>query len=421
MIKLIVLLVPLLNVAWFAWAWWRTRSMGHRTAWRTLLSLFFVAMIFHFGYLVFSRGLGLDARLPAPGLSVAYVWHLLILTPLAVSILLGESVVGLVKLARGTRHAPMRAEALAPADSFNGADFEDDYSRSEVEPSVSRRQFLLHTAVTVPPALTILTGLGGYAQSKRFRVRHLDVQMPSLAKELDGLTIAHLSDLHAGQFVDRGLISRIVTATNELRADIILATGDLIDYSLQDLPGAVDEMRRLDSPGGVYMCEGNHDLFQSRSTFENTVRSAGLGFLVNETANLRLRGRDVQIHGLRWGLGNDIRSREGHDDAGASVHLTGMRSNIDPDALGILLAHHPHAFDTAARMGIPLTLAGHTHGGQLMLGPNTGAGPLMYRYWSGLYQKDRSRLVVSNGVGNWLPLRINAPAELIKITLRSTS
>jgi predicted MPP superfamily phosphohydrolase len=89
-----------------------------------------------------------------------------------------------------------------------------------------------------------------------------------------------------------------------------------------------------------------------------------------------------------------------------------------PDAFPILLAHHPHAFDLAAEAGVPLTLSGHTHGGQLMLSRKLGFGPLMYRYWSGLYARGNSQLLVSNGVGNWFPLRVHAPAEIVHVTLR---
>ena len=72
---------------------------------------------------------------------------------------------------------------------------------------------------------------------------------------------------------------------------------------------------------------------------------------------------------------------------------------------------------------MPLTLAGHTHGGQLMLPGGIGPGPLMYRYWSGLYRQPTptggaAACVVSNGVGNWFPLRMNAPAEIVHLTLR---
>ncbi len=88
-----------------------------------------------------------------------------------------------------------------------------------------------------------------------------------------------------------------------------------------------------------------------------------------------------------------------------------------PGYFPILLAHHPHAFDMAADDGVPLTLSGHTHGGQLNITPKFGAGSLMFKYWSGLYRRKDSALVVSNGVGNWFPLRINAPAEIVRIRL----
>jgi predicted MPP superfamily phosphohydrolase len=87
-------------------------------------------------------------------------------------------------------------------------------------------------------------------------------------------------------------------------------------------------------------------------------------------------------------------------------------------AFPIFLAHHPHLFDGAAAAGLPLVLAGHTHGGQLMLSDNVGVGPLRFRYWSGTYRRGDARLFVNNGVGNWFPLRVNAPAEIVKLTLR---
>jgi predicted MPP superfamily phosphohydrolase len=96
-------------------------------------------------------------------------------------------------------------------------------------------------------------------------------------------------------------------------------------------------------------------------------------------------------------------------------------SRGDTSAFTILLAHHPYAFNAAIAAGIPLTLAGHTHGGQLMLTPKIGFGPWLYRYWSGLYVEGKSQLVVSNGAGNWFPLRIGAPAEVIHLTLEPAS
>jgi len=94
-----------------------------------------------------------------------------------------------------------------------------------------------------------------------------------------------------------------------------------------------------------------------------------------------------------------------------------LMSQREPETFPILLAHHPHAFDAAAEASLPVTLSGHTHGGQLMLNEQRGFGPALFRYWSGLYSKGASKLIVSNGVGNWFPLRVRAPAELVHLTL----
>ena len=89
-----------------------------------------------------------------------------------------------------------------------------------------------------------------------------------------------------------------------------------------------------------------------------------------------------------------------------------------PDSFPILLGHHPHTFDAAIKADLPLTLTGHTHGGQCMLDRQHVLGPALFRYWSGLYTRGCSQMIVSNGVGNWLPVRINAPAEVVHLTLR---
>jgi predicted MPP superfamily phosphohydrolase len=96
--------------------------------------------------------------------------------------------------------------------------------------------------------------------------------------------------------------------------------------------------------------------------------------------------------------------------------MRGLLTQLQPGAFPVLLAHHPHAFDYAEN--IPLTFAGHTHGGQLMATANVGFGPMLYRYWSGLYRLGQRALIVSNGTGNWFPLRTRAPAEIIHLTLR---
>jgi hypothetical protein len=190
----------------------------------------------------------------------------------------------------------------------------------------------------------------------------------------------------------------------------------LINHAITDLPVGVDLLRQLQERVPIVMCEGNHDLFEGRTAFAKGVRDAQVPLLINEQHVVRVRGYPLQFLGLRWGGGDPRLNRR---DSALVANFQQLRTFRDPDPFTILLAHHPHAFDLAAEANVGLTLAGHTHGGQLMLTPGIGPGPLMYKYWSGLYRKPNgSACVVSNGIGNWFPLRVNAPAELVHITLR---
>jgi uncharacterized protein len=215
--------------------------------------------------------------------------------------------------------------------------------------------------------------------------------------------------VHIGRFTRGKVIERIVEETNRLEADVVAMTGDLINDSLRAMPAALEMARGLRGRHVVVTCEGNHDLIENPTIFYREAERGGLPLLRNETASVTIRGQRVQVLGLPW-----TRNPVGLRDS-----MKELLAKRDPNAWGLLLAHHPHAWDGAE--GIPLTLAGHTHGGQIMLNEHTGFGPWMYRYWSGLYTpetKERA-LVVSNGVGNWFPVRVNAPAEIVHLTLRA--
>ena len=167
-------------------------------------------------------------------------------------------------------------------------------------------------------------------------------------------------------------------------------------------------VKRLEAKYGVFLCEGNHDLFEDAGAFRERTAAAGLRLLVNDTALVPIRGVMVQVLGLRWGSGDtDPRAMSNRGDPAIAGSMKELLLQKRPGAFSILLAHHPHAFDYAE--GIPLTLSGHTHGGQMMLTKGIGFGPAMFRYWSGLYQEAERVLVVSNGVGNWFPLRCRRP------------
>jgi predicted MPP superfamily phosphohydrolase len=246
-----------------------------------------------------------------------------------------------------------------------------------------------------------------------FRVRPLIVPVPGLPPELEGLRIALVSDLHVGTFTNGGTVKRVVEESSRLDADLVLLPGDLINNALADLSDALDAVCNIHSRHGAYLCVGNHDLIEDGAEFVRRVK-ARAPLLVNESRVVPIRGQLVQLLGLPWGRG----------DALIEDSVRQLARQVAPGAFPILLAHHPHAFDAAAAVGIPLTVSGHTHGGQLMLSESVGFGPLLFRYWSGLYHKPGpggASLVVSNGVGNWFPLRAGAPAEIIHLTLRSAA
>jgi uncharacterized protein len=266
---------------------------------------------------------------------------------------------------------------------------------------------------TVTPAL--LTGAGvaySRTQLRQFRIRPIGVTLPGLPPELDGLRIALVSDLHVGTFTSGQTVKRVVEETSRLAADLVLLLGDLINNALADLSDApLDAVVNMQSRHGAYLCVGNHDLIEDGPEFVRRVK-ARAPLLVNESRVVPIRGQLVQLLGLPWN----------RDEALITNSVRQLARQITPGVFPILLAHHPHAFDAAAAVGIPLTVSGHTHGGQLMLSDSVGFGPLLYRYWSGRYRKPArygASLVVSNGVGNWFPLRTGAPAEIIHLTLRS--
>jgi uncharacterized protein len=395
------------DVLWWIWADARLRQVKAprwRRVWRALLGVFCGALL---GYLVFfilfpTQGRNAHRWMPLYPLASVYVWHLFVLP----ATLLGLLIIGsIVRLVRWRRKTVPNADASYPNESPPIA------MGGSPPNAVSRRALLTAAAVATPPLL--LGGAVSWSVSRLadFRIRRFELGFAELPADLDGVTIAQLSDVHVGRFTRAQMLPAIVDAMNNLKADLVAFTGDLIDLALGDLPVAMDMMKRLDPRSGMFIVEGNHDLIDDPLEFHMRMRAARLPLLLDETAMVLLPGRSsaIQILGMAW-------SRSGGSIASSMSSLLRQRSS---HAFPILLAHHPHAFDAAAQAKIPLTLSGHTHGGQLMLNERLGAGPAMFRYWSGLYQKPAgSKLIVSNGVGNWFPLRINAPAEIVHITLR---
>jgi predicted MPP superfamily phosphohydrolase len=375
--------------------WWIVLSRLTNHAGRVIISIFMLAMMVGLIVIIAARmsRSGWDRLVPKFAVSAIFIWHFIglglftLIGLLLIPILVGQKII--------SHKSPTASEHSVKSGEW------------------SRREFVRFSAALVPPVLTFgLTGLALH-QLNRFRVRRFVLPIPDLPSALDGTTIAQVSDMHVGRFTKGEVLEKTVRTVNELRADLVLLTGDLINDALADLDTGLGLARRMEARFGVAIIEGNHDLIENPREFETRVRASGIPFLLDQSMTIDVHGVRIQLLGLSWtrGYGKDR-------DAAIGADVRKLLLQRENDTFPILLAHHPHAFDAAADAGIPLTLSGHTHGGQLMLNEQLGFGPALFHYWSGLYQRGASKLIVSNGVGNWFPLRVNAPAEIVHITLR---
>jgi predicted MPP superfamily phosphohydrolase len=430
---IVTILVSFFATDLFIW-WSGIRILKRISARRGFIVTFHLFMAFQIlsqVMIVFARtqGMNIDAMLPMPLMIATFIWHLT-LAPIALVLnlleLAREAIVALIRYIRSRKK-----EAAVPVSvpESSAASQEAEPLPAATEPpdgplpvlGLTRRDFLSATVALAPPLFTISISAIASEQIQRFRIRRLTATLPQLPPELDGVTIAHLSDTHAGRFSRGEVLTKISEATNALKPDLVVFTGDLINDSLEWLPDALEMLKRIDNR--VFVCEGNHDLIIDPFEFRTRLKSTpDLTLLVNESHTINFRGVPIQFLGLCWeGPYTSVKRRwnEEYTLTQSTQHLRRMRNR---DAFQIMLAHHPHAWDYMP--DVPLTFAGHTHGGQLMLNEKLGVGPLMFRYWTGIYNRPHTddhsagSLVVSNGVGNWFPLRVSAPAEIVHLTLR---
>jgi len=422
---LILTSVPLATIGWWASSHFAARKLKRivspaaRLMLHLLIAGFFVTALGTFAWIIGERMA--DWPSPPPLLhTFVFVWFI---AGLPASVLAIASLVLALAINRKRPSLPQGSGTPASRDQLLVA-------------GLSRREFLAASVVVAPPIATGILTIKARVDANTIRTRAITIPIADLAPELSGMTIAHVSDTHIGRYAQAPRVARIVQQTNDLRCDVICVTGDILDFNLDLLPDAIAMLRGLFAPGGVVVCEGNHDLFVSPARFRGELKAAGINLLVNESATRTIRGVPVEFSGLRWGIPGAQTRAAGYMEnfAELAMSLPGELQSAHastPQArrasglplLRLHLAHHPHAFDPAAAAGVDLTLAGHTHGGQINLLPGIGPASFIYKYVSGHYTQPMAgtgRLahsVISNGTGNWFPLRMSAPAEIVHITL----
>ncbi len=292
-----------------------------------------------------------------------------------------------------------------------------DLQREEPLPAprsqMSRRRFLARATYAYAGAGAALSTYGIWSAYRLPRVTRRTLVFPDLPPGLDGLTLLHLSDLHAGMHLGEDMMQEIVAQANALRPDLIVQTGDMIDISRSYIPAYVRAFRELSAPFGVVTVLGNHDRYTGEREVIQGCREAGQVFVQNGCHVVERHGAVLALLGI-----DDPHNWTADDPQQADVDAA--RRAAPPDAFHVLLAHRPGAWDTAAPRGIPLTLAGHIHGGQFYL-PLIGWSPgsLITKYVTGHFQRGNSQLYVSRGIGVvGVPIRVFAPPEIELFELR---
>lgn len=261
--------------------------------------------------------------------------------------------------------------------------------------------------------LSFLTGNLGQAarealeEANTLTIEEVTIYLDRLPKELDGFRIVHLSDIHHSPFTSLEHITRAVEISNSLKPDMFILTGDYVSHETEYIAPMAEVMGTLVSEFGTYACLGNHDHWTDAELVTYFLRREGITVLNNQGFRFPANGASFWLCGV-----DDLTA--GRTDLRAA--LRGSRR----DEMKLLLAHNPKILARAARAGVDLMLAGHTHGGQVRLRP-TNEGLIMprNRRISGLHQRKQTQVYITRGIGTVvLPVRYQCPPEISLLQLR---
>ena len=265
------------------------------------------------------------------------------------------------------------------------------------------------SAAAVPVLAVLITFVGFLNARRRAEVRHVEVPIAGLPGALRGFSIVQITDIHVGATIKNGYVSRIVDAVNELEADMIAVTGDMVDGSVGRLAPHTEPLGRLSARYGAFFVTGNHEYYSGAHAWIAEMRRLGLSVLLNEHVVLEHFGESVVVAGV-----TDL-SAHHFDPAHRSDPLAAI-AGAPEQAVKLLLAHQPRSAFAAAQAGFHLQLSGHTHGGQFF--PWNLVVKLFEPFTAGLHRLDDLWVYVSRGTGYWgPPKRFGAPSEITHLTL----
>jgi uncharacterized protein len=313
---------------------------------------------------------------------------------------------------------------------------------------LERRRFVQTATAVAGAAPFVGFAYGFVAERWQFRVYQQELALETLPAALDGLRIAQLSDIHIGSFMPAREVRRAVAMANDLHADLAVVTGDFITASGDPLEACIAELSQLRAPLGVWGCNGNHEIYAGAEALAAQLFARyGMKLLRQERADLIWNGAAFRLIGVDY-------QRERNPDGTKRRTLTSIEPLIQPGVFQVLLSHNPNSFPRAAELGIDLSLAGHTHGGQVrveILDVDVSPARFFTPYIEGLFRRPRfapstesdfdlrtgtvrpamqaqpapatgSLLYVNRGLGTIAaPVRLGASPEITLLTLRHSA
>ena len=269
---------------------------------------------------------------------------------------------------------------------------------------------------------------GSFIGVRRLNVNHVEITLEKLPRAYDGYKLVLFSDAHVGSFTGwrKKLLQRDIDSINAQKADAIVFAGDLQNLRPTELYPVQDMLRQLKAPDGVFSVLGNHDYSDyikddpaicaaNEREMQSRQRQFGWTLLMNEWKSIN-RGSRKEGRLVFAGMEN-YSMKDSTQRADLKLTLAG----IDPADCVILLQHDPSAWQQLIlpEANVPLTLSGHTHGGQLsffgLRATRVKGGEEDY----GLYHEGHHQLYVTCGIGGLIPFRFGVSPEIAVITLKS--
>lgn len=273
-----------------------------------------------------------------------------------------------------------------------------------------RRQFLYRASGYSFAALSLSSSVYGMACAlQKPRVVDLSIPLDPAHKKLSGLTLIQFTDLHIGPTIKYPYVKAVCDTIRDLKGDIIVFTGDLVDGSVDHLSADVEPLRHIHAPLGKFFITGNHEYYSGVNDWLDMAKLLGFTPLVNEHRLIRYNNHTLTMAGV-----TDIRGGAFMKKHVSNPHQAAR--GCPADSYKLLLAHQPTSIYEAANAGFDLQLSGHTHGGQYF--PFGYFVRLEHPFVKGMFQHQNTKLYVSQGTGYWgPPVRVGTFPEITRITL----